>query len=431
MRRGAFVELGARLGYSAQVVLVDQQEYERYYYDAGVNIIWSTWHGIEDDVPARFNTESPLRSLASYIHVNRQMAARVADVAAAGAVVAVQDYQFMLAPAMIRALRPDLRIVYFNHVPFPDAASLANLPSIISSTLVYGMLGADLLGFQRGSWAHRFLRCCQALGLRVDPERGRIWHRGRVSWTRCYPVVVDVPSLTGRLAAPEVCWWAVGTAPAEGTVRIVRVDRLDPAKNALRGFEAYALLLRRRPALAGIVQFLACLVPSRERMPEYRHYASRVRRVIEEVNLRHPGAITVYYGEDQDRALGVLNGYDVLLVNSVADGMNLVAQEGAVANSRDGAVVLSRETGSADLLSGAVILTRPRDVVATADALEAALALSPAERRERANRMRAAVSRGDAAQWLNRQIADALAVSRGSAPHTPPSVCAEQDARLP
>jgi len=418
MRRGLFRDLAAGLGYSAQVVLIDEQEYEGYY-DAGANIIWSAWHGIEDDVPLRCDAQRPLASLASYTHVNRQMTARVAEVAAEGAVVAVQDFQFMLAPAMIRAQRPDVRIVHFSHVPFPDTASLTRLPPVIARTLVNGMLGADLLGFQRALWAHRFLRCCERLGLDVDQERGHVRHRGRRTWVRCYPVSVDVAYLTGRSKEPEVRRWAARTVASDRAVRIARVDRLDPAKNALRGFEAYSLLLRRRPDLARDVRFVACLVPTRERVPEYQRYATHVRRVIYDVNRRHPGSIMVHYGNNQDRAFGVLHGYDVLLANSVADGMNLVAQEGSVLNTKDGAVVLSTGTGSADLLSGAVILDRPRDVVATADALEVALSLSPVERRDRARRMLAAISRMNGAEWLDCQLADALAVGGGSAPSCP------------
>jgi trehalose 6-phosphate synthase len=421
MRRGLFHDLASRFGYSPQVVLIDEQEYERYYYDAGVNIIWSAWHGIEDELPVHVDTERPLASLASYTSVNRQMAVRLAEIAAPDAVVAVQDYQFMLAPAMIRALRPDVRIVHFSHTPFPSLTSFVRLPIAISTTLVQGMLGADLLGFQRVRWAYRFLTCCRRLGLEVDQERGYVRHRGRRTWVRCYPVSVDVDSLTMRSKAPEVRRWAANTVASDRALHIARVDRLDPAKNALRGFEAYSLLLRRRPTLARNVRFVACLIPSRERVPEYQHYAARVRRVIDDVNRHHPGSITVHYGNNQERALGVLRGYDLLLVNPVTDGMNMVAQEGPVVNTKDGAVVLSRGAGSADVLSGAVILDGPRDVVATANAMEAALSLTPAERRDRAGRMRAAISRINAGEWLDHQLDDVLAVSGGSAPSSPPA----------
>jgi len=420
MRLGLFRDLTSRLGYSPDVVLIHEQEYERYYYDAGVRIIWSAWHGIEDDIPIQCDGENPLASLASYVRVNRRLSSRIAQVAVKGAIVAVQDYQFMLAPTIIRGLRPDARIVHFSHTPFPDSESVAKLPSAVVRTLVTGMLGADLLGFQSARWAYRFLQCCLRLGLDVDQNHGQVRYGGRQIWVRCYPVPVDVLSLTVRSKAPGAHRWADKTRADDRCSRIVRVDRLDPAKNALRGFEAYSLLLHRRPSLARDLRFVACLVPSRERLPEYQRYAGKVWRVIDDVNRRHPGSITVHYGDDQDRALGVMRGYDVLLVNPVADGMNLVAQEGPVINTNDGVVVLSLGAGAADLLSGAAILDRPRDVAATADALEVALLLSPAERRDRANQMRTAVSQLSPTEWLDRQLADVLAVTSGSTPSCPP-----------
>ncbi|MGH3868160.1 MAG: trehalose-6-phosphate synthase [Pseudonocardiaceae bacterium] len=426
---GLFRDLAPRLGYSPDVVIVHEWEYARYYDDAGVRIIWSAWHGIEDDIPVRCDDKNPLASLASYTRVNRQLSSHIAQVAAKGAVVAVQDYQFMLAPTIIRTLRPDVRIVHFSHTPFPDSESVARLPSAIVRALVTGMLGADLLGFQCARWAHRFLQCCLRLGLEVDQNHGQVRYGGRRIWVRCYPVPVDVPSLTVRSTAAEVSRWAERTRAQDRRRRIVRADRLDPAKNALRGFQAYSLLLHRRPGLARDLRFVACLVPSRERLPEYQRYARKVWRVIDDVNRRHPGSITVHYGNDQDRALGVMRGYDVLLVNPVTDGMNLVAQEGPVVNTNDGVVVLSVGAGAADLVSGAVILDRPRDVQATADALEVALSLSPAERRDRANRMRTAVSQLSPTEWLVRQLADALAVTSGSAPSCPPPPHPSQKAR--
>jgi len=421
MRQGLFDGQTARLGYSAQVVLVDEQDFQRYYFDAGVNIIWSAWHGIEDEIPVRYDAHRPLASLASYTRVNQAMADRVAEVAAEHAVVAVQDYQFMLAPAMIRARRPNLRIVQFSHIPFASTASLDRLPPAITNALVTGMLGADLLGFQRAEWAHRFLRHCHRAGLDVDHEQGWVRQCGRRTWVRCYPVPVDVVALAGRSSSPEVLRWAARTEAADRVARIVRVDRLDPAKNALRGFQAYALLLRRRPELARDVRFVACLIPSRECVPDYQRYAARVRQVVDDINDRYPAAVTVYYGNDQDRAFGVLRGYDVLLINPVADGMNLVALEGPVLNTKDGVVVVSDTAGAADLLrGGAVSLAQPRNVEATAAALETALGLSAAERAARGRRLTAALGRLTTADWLDQQIEDAVAASAGAAPSCPP-----------
>lgn len=416
MRLGLFGALAAGIGYRCDAVAVTQEEYDRYYDDAGVSIVWSVWHGIEDDVPIRYDPEDPLASLAGYRLVNQALADRAAAVAAEGATVSVHDYQLMLAPAMLRSRRRDLGIAHFSHTPFPSRTSLCRLPAPIVWSLVVGMLGADLLGFQRPLWARRFLDCCQRLGIQVDHEHGWVRYRGRLTWVRCYPVTVDGAALITRARSRDVLCWARRTRAEDPRRVIARVDRLDPAKNALRGFEAYARLLRCRPELAGEVRFVACLVPSRERLPDYRRYAERALRVVHDVNGRHPGAITVHHGEDRDRALGVMRVHDVLLVNAVADGMNLVAQEGPLVNDNDGATVLSSGAGSADLLRGAVALDRPRSVEATAAALDTALALPSQQRRDRARRMRAAVSRSSPADWFGHQLADVKAVSSGATP---------------
>ncbi|MEU0272249.1 trehalose-6-phosphate synthase [Streptomyces sp. NPDC006307] len=418
-RLGLFHGLGTELGYRYEAVPVGPEAYRGYYDDAGVNLLWTVWHGIEDEVPVLVDPREPLRSLAGYRTVNETLAAHVARGAPPGAVVACHDYQLLLLPGAIRRRRDDLWISHFSHTPFPARESWARLPHPLVPTLVHGMLGADLLGFQRPAWARRFLECCAELGLAVDHERGLVASgRGRATWVRCYPVTVDGPALATRALAPRVTEWAARTRDGDPRAVIARVDRLDPAKNALRGFEAYARLLNQDAGLAERVRFVACLVPSRERVPAYRDYRDRVRRTVEAVNARHPGAITVHDGDDAERALGVLRAHDVLLVNAVADGMNLVAQEGALLTERDGVTVLSSGTGAADLLprDATVPLERPRDVQATADALYTALTLPPGRRRAMAARARAAVAHADPVDWLHDQLADIAAIRAGRAP---------------
>jgi trehalose 6-phosphate synthase len=418
-RLGLFRGLSKDLGYEPDVVLVSRQDYRRYYDDVGVNIIWSAWHGVEDDIPVRCSGRGASAAVSSYAAVNDRLSARAADVAAPGAVVAVQDYQLMLCPALLRRRRPDLRIVHFLHTPFPSTASLDRLPPALVRTLLTGILGANLIGFQSDRWAHRFMVSCRRLGLGVDLAHGLVHYEDRRVWVRRYSVPVDGAALRKRADSAAVRHWRRQTLADDQRRRIVRVDRLDPAKNALRGFEAFAQVLRSNPHLADRVRFEACLIPSRERLSSYRHYASRTWDVIEDVNRRHPGAITVHYGDDQDRALGVMCGYDVLLVNSVADGMNLVAKEGPVVNTVDGAVVLSSQAGAADELTGALVLNEPRDVRATATALETALTMPGPERRQRAQAMQRAVNAVDPSHWLNRQLSDVLMASSGAAPESP------------
>lgn len=422
-RLGLLDRLAVQLGYRYDVVPVSPDDYDRYYYDVGVSILWTAWHGIEDEVPIRLAGTDPgdplagyRTALAGYRTVNRALADRVCATAEPGAAVSIHDYQLMLMPGMIRRRRPDLRVAHFSHTPFPGQGSLSQLPPTLVRSVVDGMLGADLLGFQRPRWAWRFLRCCERLGMRVDREHGLVRHGPRRTWVRCYPVTVDSAALAARARTRSVTRWAERTRAEDPRRIIARVDRLDPAKNALRGFEAYARLLHRRPELARQVRFVACLVPSREHLPDYRDYATRVRQVIQQVNQHHANAITVHYGDDPDRALGVLRVHDVLLVNPVSDGMNLVAQEGVLINGNDGVAVLSAGAGAADLLPGTLPLADPVSVPATENALETALGLSPPQRRAHAGRARAAVAGASPASWFDHQLTDLRAVRAGGAP---------------
>jgi trehalose 6-phosphate synthase len=406
-------------GFRFVPVVVPPQMWSAYYDDVGIHVIWPPWHGIEDDLPVRLTPAVLNERLGGYGAVNDALARRTAEVAAIGAAVSVHDYQLMLVPAALRKHRLDLRITYFNHIPFPSAESSARVPEVVLRTLVEGMLGADLIGFQRKLWADRFLECCTRLGIDVLPGPGRLRWQGRDVWVRCYPARVDVGTLAARARSLSVRSWVRTLHGGDDRTVIARVDRLDPAKNALRGFAAFHELLQREPARARAVRFVACLVPSRERVPDYRRYVARTLRKVEEVNAGHPGAIEVHLGDDQDRALGLLGTYDVLLVNAVADGMNLVAQEGAAINGADGAIVLSAGTGAADLVPATVPIDDARDVAGTAEALRLALDLSPAERRDRAARMRRAVAAAGSADWIAHQLSDLDAVAAGGSPCCP------------
>jgi trehalose 6-phosphate synthase len=190
----------------------------------------------------------------------------------------------------------------------------------------------------------------------------------------------------------------------------MRVDRLEPTKNILRGFQAYDLLLERHPELQGKVNFLAFLVPSRQSLPVYRRYSTDVVNSVEEINEKYGTEqwtpIHAFYDNDRTRALAAMQFYDVLLVNPIIDGMNLVAKEGPAVNIKDGVLVLSRTTGAFQQLAKGAIPNSPLDIMETAEDLYRALTLSPRERQAKATAARQAVERNDLSVWLSLQIRD-------------------------
>lgn len=327
-------------------------------------------------------------------------------------VVMLHDYHLYLASAMIRKRHPSVIMQQFIHIPWPDVRCWHFLPSNIAHDIYSGLVGNDIVGFQTERDARNFLEGARTLleGAVVDFEEGAVWWQGHRTQARAYPISISVTqerrvvnSAAGKRATKLI-------KPLLGKQTIMRVDRLEPTKNILRGFQAYDLMLEKHPELIGEVNFLAFLVPSRQTLPVYRRYTADVLAAVEETNHKYGSEdwtpIHTFCENDRVRALAAMQYYDVLLVNPIIDGMNLVAKEGPVVNQNNGMLVLSRTAGAFQQLAKGSIPTSPTDVIETAEALYKALTLSPEERRIKAAQARQAVERSDLNVWLTRQIDD-------------------------
>jgi len=287
------------------------------------------------------------------------------------------------------------------------------LPRWLVREICQGLLANDSIAFQTEDSVGNFLATCRTyLGdeASVIAQRGEVEYRGHHTSVWSNPISVDLDELASLRSSPALRTAKAALANVAGTQTIVRVDRLDPSKNILRGFQAYDLLLERRPKLRGRVSFLAFLVPSRAGIPEYDDYTRRVFETVDNVNRKYGTAnwtpITVFYEQNRPQALAGLCLYDVLLVNSIADGMNLVSKEGPVLNEKNGALVLSVTAGAYQELRGGAIGVDPLDVPATARALEDALQLPPGDRRARADLLRTGIERHQLSDWLRHQLKD-------------------------
>jgi trehalose 6-phosphate synthase len=283
------------------------------------------------------------------------------------------------------------------------------------------MLCADLVGLQVSPWARAFYECCEWLGATVDRDQGAVEYRGRTSWVRTYPITIDQEELRERAAAEVAQTWARRFRD-DAMKLLVRADRAEPSKNIVRGFEAWEMLLDRRPDLREGARFVACLYPSRESMDEYQSYVEKIESTVDRVNARHPGSIDYFLRDDYDRTLGALMSYDALLVNSIMDGMNLVSKEGPTINERSGVLVLTGGAGSFEELGEhAVSIEDPYDVEATADAIETALDMPREKRRERAESLRKVIESRGLNDWIEAQLDDLSEISEGGSPKTPPA----------
>jgi len=327
-----------------------------------------------------------------------------------------QDYQLYLAPEHIRSALPDAAMQHFIHVPWPEPRYMKVLPAAMREGIFKGLLANDIIGLQTSLDVHNFLRCCvELMGLRVVEAEGAVLSGGRVVWVRAYPVSIDVDAMRQLGESPAVRELEAEVAAWRPEKLIVRVDRTDPSKNLIRGFLAYERLLEDHPEYQGRVTLWAFLQPSRQDVDAYRQYLELVRSTVARINTRfgneawEPTRLDL--GEDIHRALAAYRSYDVLLVNPILDGMNLVAKEGPVVNQRSGVLVLSESAGAHEELGTHGVSINPFDVEVTARAIHRALQMSPVERVERSDAINQIVATNDVARWIRHQLEDIRSIT--------------------
>ena len=409
------------LGYPVHMLDIDPDTYDRYYNGVSNRMLWFANHCLWDELDADPTFEANHWSDA-YEPVNVRFADSVIDAAADDALVLFQDYHLATAPGHLRERGDEHTILHFTHSSFCGPRGLERLPAPIPRGIVEGMLGADLLGFHVPPWVNGFLDCCERIGAEIDRRVGLVRHEGRRTWVRAYPIPIDPKDLRERAAQPPAQHWARRFRSSADNL-VVRADRAEPSKNIIRGFEAFGRLLDRRGDLRGNTRFVACLYPSRESMPEYRRYVERIRAAVEDVNSRHPSSIELFLKDDFDRTLGAYLIYDVLLVNPIMDGMNLVSKEGPAINEQNGVLVLSTGAGShAELGDYAVSIRDPLDIDMTADALGGAIDLEHAERNRRSDELRSIVDGRLPEEWIEEQLEDLRAVAGGDEPLSDPAI---------
>ncbi|MET9307547.1 trehalose-6-phosphate synthase [Streptomyces cellulosae] len=336
---------------------------------------------------------------ASYETYNRAFAEALAEEAAEGAAVLVQDYHLTLVPGMLRELRPDLRIGHFSHTPWAPPEYFALLPDDIARQVLRGMLGADRLGFLTRRWADAFTACCERFAGGLGDTRIGVHGLG-----------ADADFLRARSHEADVDERMAGLREeiGEGRRTIVRVDRTELSKNIVRGLLAYRQLLDDRPEWRERVVHVAFAYPSRQDLAVYRDYTAEVQRVAEEINERYgtPGwrPVVLHVKDDFARSLAAYRLADVALVNPIRDGMNLVAKEVPVVSDGGCALVLSQEAGAHEELGEDAITVNPYDVVQTAEALHEALSMRPEDRTERSKRLAAAATALPPARWFLDQL---------------------------
>jgi trehalose 6-phosphate synthase len=416
---GSFVEESADgAGYRLRFVAHDPGAYERFYNVLANPTLWFLQHylwglGSAPD----FGPELHEAWSDGYVPVNEAFAAAALDELDREPDVAVlfHDYHLYLAPRLLREARPEVVTSHFVHIPWPEPDYWYALPRELRVAVHEGLLANDVVGFHTERWQRAFLLAAERLlGARVDAQTGMVEHRGRTTRVVARAISVD-PAEFDRLGGDPAVLEREAVLTARRPERLVlRVDRTDPSKNVVRGFHAFALLLERHPELHCKVGMAALLAPSRQDIPEYAAYAAEIDTAAHEVNERFGRdgwqPVDLDVADDFPRSVAGYKQFDVLLANPVFDGLNLVAKEAFLVNERDGVLVLSENAGVHEELGEWALTVNPLDVSGQADALYAALTLDPAERRRRAEAIRAHVRTHDIREWIEAQLADLDAV---------------------
>jgi len=354
-----------------------------------------------------------------YVTVNQTFAQAVVDEAKGKEpppIVILHDYHLYLASTYIRQQVPGLVMHHFTHIPWPSPPYWQLLPSFMREAIFRGLCATDIVGFQTERDVHSFLYGCEAFihGADLDYEHHAVRLGDHNVQVKTYPISIDVAAIKKIASSAKFRQYQEKLRPLCGEQTIVRVDRLEPSKNIIRGFRAFDVLLQRYPQFVGKLKFLAFLVPSRTHLRPYQRYTQEVFQLIETINDKyrtddwHP--IDYFYENNYVQALAGMSLYDVLLVNAVIDGMNLVAKEGPTVNNRRGVLLLSETVGACEQLGQDALTVAPADLEGTTRALYQALTMPAEERSRRAAVLKRSIEEKDLSNWLLRILEDIIAL---------------------
>ncbi|MCW2997703.1 MAG: hypothetical protein JWN65_1252 [Solirubrobacterales bacterium] len=400
--------------YQVRYVTSDPEAYDRFYNVFANPMLWFIQHYLWDLSNAPDVRSNEIEAFEyGYQVVNEDLARAVVEQieGVTDPIVMVHDYHLYTLPALVRKARPDVFLSHFVHIPWTQSDAWRVLPTPTRNALYEGLLANDIIGFHTTSYKRNFLQCCRDLmDLDVDFEAGLVHFGGRDVWVRDYPLPIDSGATQQVARSARVKEFETELLRRRRDHLILRVDRADLSKNVLRGFSAFDLFLDQHPEFRERVTFIAQLMPSRTDVPEYAEYLEKIEALVAVVNHRHGTPdwmpIQLKLRDDLDEAMAAYKNYDVLLVNAMFDGMNLVAKEGPLVNERAGVSILSENTGAHEELGEFAISVNPFDIQELATCIHGALTMVPEERLRRITGLKEIVTARDPGDWIDEQLAD-------------------------
>jgi trehalose 6-phosphate synthase len=404
-----------------KIVLVehDEESYDLMYNHLANPLLWFVQHGLYDlPYKPELGEDTQRAWEDGYVVISENFAEAVGrTLEAIGGeepVILVHDYQLYMVPHALRErLGDDPFISLFVHIPWPDPETWRVLPRYVREGALRSLLKANVVAFHTEGYARNFVRTAQeVLGVKTNEGEGVIHLGDREVWVRAYPISIDPTEFEELAQSEEVLEGEESVKNLAGKL-LLRVDRMDLSKNIVRGFHAYDRMLERYPQMREQVTFLARCQPSRGDIPEYARYAEDIQNVAGEINEKHATGswrpIELSMEDDFPLSVAAYKNYDVLHVNAVRDGMNLIAKEAVIANEKNGVLLLSENAGAHEELGEHALTVNPFDIDEQADALYEALTMPEDERARRAEELEQTIRSYTIEEWVEAQLRDIAA----------------------
>jgi trehalose 6-phosphate synthase len=403
------------LACNIRLVRPSKKAYDKYYNVIANPLLWFIQHYLWNPAYTPLVDERIGDAwYKGYVKVNQLFAEAILDTVAnidKRPLVMFQDYYFYLAPRLVRARNSNAFLYHFIHIPWPQPDYWKMLPTYLRRPIMEGILANDIVAFQTQRNVFNFLRTCEdILNLPVDYEERTVDYKDRKVQVKAHPISINTEEFSRVQESPKVKKEERKLAKSIPKYLVLRVDRADLSKNIVRGFIAIDIFLRDHPEFIKDTLFLTLLNKTRQDVQEYVEYMQRIFEIADEVNRKHATdhwrPIEIIVKDDFPQIVAAYKQYDVLLVNPIYDGMNLVSKEGPLVNQRNGVLILSENAGAYEQLGHFALSVSPFDVEWTANTIYRALTMTEEEKRWRQNKLKQSILENDIFKWIGDQFRD-------------------------
>lgn len=396
-------------------IVVNPDRYECYYSVISNPLLWFVQHYMwNSPYTPDIDDKIHLAWENGYKYMNQKFAEKVVEESKRSdkePLIMLQDYHLYLCPTYIRKKLKNTFLSQFIHIPWPQSEYFSIIPEYMRNAIIEGLLSNDIVGFHIPSYATNFIQCCEEYADEVDYDKGIIQHNGRATHVRSYPISVDYEGIQKMARSEEVSEKEKLVREIKGDCFLFyRTDRTDLSKNIIRGFQAYELFLHKYPQYHGKVKFLTTGKPTRQQIREYYNYYYDVIEIIEDINVKYSTddwkPIEWIFKADYGLVVAAFKNYDCMIVNPIADGMNIVPKEASAVNEQHGVIILSEKAGCFDELKDQVLPVNPYDISQTAEAYHDALIMDKNERNKRFEDLQKIVAQRTIYHWISEQFED-------------------------